>query len=127
MTTVYLPEWEDFLVGAHGETQKRQRRTFAFALEAEGKHYVCLLTRALAFDPDPVRRFQPGRVLDRGMEQLGIYSRIAESESPVYALRAESDPNGTITVRWGAKGEGWRRLLQDEWRFAPREAAGAKQ
>jgi len=126
MTTVYLPEWENSVVGPRGETQKRQRRTFVFVLEAEGRHYICLLTRGLAFSPDPVRRFQPGRVPDRGMEQLIIYTRIGESDSPVRSLHAESDPNGTIIVTWGANGEGWRRLLQDEWRLAPPEAPGGK-
>ncbi len=124
MTRILLPEWEYVLAGVHGEMERRQRRTFAFVLVAEGKHYVCLHALAEREDFNP-RVIVAGQVRDRTLNGLYIFSRVGESESPVSNLRAEADQDGTITLRWGAKGEGARRLRQDEWRLpVPKIAKG---
>jgi hypothetical protein len=127
MTRILLPEWEDVLVGVHGEMERRQRRTFAFVLEAEGEHYVCVFNHAVPYDPDPVRRFRTGPVRRADMEQLTAFQRIGESKLPLPTVAAESDGDGTITVSWGAKGEGERRLRQDEWRLPVSSASGGKE
>jgi len=126
MSKIYLPEWEDFVVDSQGRTEKRQRRTFAFVLEAQGRHYVCQFTRTLPFELDPMQTDGAGRLRDNALRMLRPYTRIAESDSPISPLRAESDANGTITLQWGGNGEGYRRLLQDDWRILPREAPGGK-
>lgn len=117
VTKVFLPEWGDFLVGLQGQTERRQKRTVAFVLEAEGGHYVCIGTHAQLFDPDAVARFRPGPVRRTDMNGLSPYRRIGESGSPISSLSAEADEAGTITLRWDANGTGLRRLGQDEWRI----------
>jgi hypothetical protein len=126
MTKILLPEWTNVTVGLRGETQREQLRTFAFALEAEGRHYLCLFNHALPYDPDPVRNFHLGLVRPEDMESLRAYHRIAESVSPVLSVSGEADRDGTITVRWGSTGEGLRRLRRDEWRLAVPETSGNK-
>jgi hypothetical protein len=124
LSKIYLPEWEDFVVDSQGRTEKRQRRTFAFVLEAEGRHYVCLFKRTLPFELDPMQTDSAGRLRDKALRMLCPYTRLAESDSAVSPLRAESDANGTITIQWGANGEGYRRLLPDDWRIPPPKAPG---
>jgi hypothetical protein len=45
------------------------------------------------------------------------YTRLAESDAPIPALKAEADPSGSVTLRLGKDGEGYLRLYQNEWRL----------
>jgi hypothetical protein len=51
---------------------------------------------------------------DYGMRR---YTRLAESDAPIPALKAEADPSGSVTLRLGKDGEGYLRLYQNEWRL----------
>ena len=116
MARVELPEWEENQVGPERLPARVQRRVYAFILGEGGKHFVCLEKAPFSTSAPRPELDVEGKVRDNGLP-FAFYSRIAESETPLAALRGEADANGNITLTWGKNGESRKLLLRDEWRI----------